>query len=77
MKAGPSSGSEVGVYFVLIQTSLLFICKYKLVSMITYDNMICFHSYQSSEVCNKQGQLTDPASLLHNGQVTEYTTVKL
>ena len=33
--AGPLSGSEAGVDLALIQTLLLFICKYKLVSMRT------------------------------------------
>ena len=31
----PLSGSEAGVDLVLIQTLLLFVCKYKLVSMRT------------------------------------------
>ena len=56
----PWIGSEAGGDLALIQTSLLFICKYKLVSIRT--------AVKSSEVCIKTR--SPPASLWIQGQVT-------
>ena len=65
----PWIGSEAGVDLVLIQTSLLFICKCQLVSIRT-----------AWSTCEKQWVLyqnkVTPASLPIQRQVTKHTTVK-
>ena len=58
----PLNESEAGVDLVLIQTSLLLLCKSS-----------CLHD-KSSEVCIKTR--STPASLSFKGQVTEQITVK-
>ena len=63
--------SEAGVDLVLIQTSLLFICTVDhAVLMLTTLHL----HIKSTEVCIKTR--STPASLLIQGQVTKYTTIK-
>ena len=64
----PLFGSEAGADLVLIQTSLLFICKYKLVSIRT-----AWSTYKK-QVCVKTKP--PPALLPVKDHVTKYTTVK-
>ena len=61
--------SEAGVDLVFIETSLLLLCKCKLVSIKQHD----LHM-KSSEVSIKTR--STPASLTIQGQVTKDTTVK-
>ena len=63
------NASEAGGDLALIQTSLLFSCKCKLVSIRT-----TWFAQQSNEVCIKTR--STPASLPFRGQVTKPTTVK-
>ena len=63
------NASEAGVNLALIQTSLLFVFKCKLVSIKQLD----LHN-KSSEVCIKKK--STPASPPFRGQVTKPATVK-
>ena len=65
----PLNGSEAGSDLVLIQTSLLLLCK----SSCFNANYVLLHD-KSREVCIKAR--STPASLPFKGQVTEQTTVK-
>ena len=65
----PLDGSEAGVDLVLIQTSLLLLCK----ASCSDANLVHLHD-KSSKVCIKTW--STPASLPFKGQVTERTTVK-
>ena len=64
------NGNEAGGDLVLIQTSLLLLCK----SSCSYANELAFE-WKSREIAGSKARST-PASLAFNGQVTEYTTVK-
>ena len=65
----PLDGSEAGVDLVLIQTSLLLLCK----TCCSNTNEMHLHD-KSSEVCIKTR--STPASLPSESRVTEQTTVK-
>ena len=67
----PLSGSEARVDLVLIQILLLFICKYKLVSMRT-----TWFTCEKQEGLYQNKTRSTPASLPLKGQVTKQTTVK-
>ena len=67
--AWPLNGSEAGGDLVLIQTSLLLLCK----SSCSNANKVPLHD-KSREVCIEAR--SSAASLLFKGQVTEQTTVK-
>ena len=65
----PLNGSEAGGDLVLIQASLLLLCK----STCANANWVHLHD-KSSEVCIKTS--SPLASLAFKGQVTEQTTVR-
>ena len=65
----PLNESEAGVDLVLIETSLLFICKFPLISMRTASL-----TWESREVSIKTR--SPPASLSFKGQATKQETVK-
>jgi len=65
----PLDGGEAGVDLVLIQTSLLLLCK----TSCSNAKKVHLH-YKSSEACIKTR--STPASLPPKGQVPEKTTVK-
>ena len=67
--AWPLNESEAGVDLVLIETSLLLLCKFLLISMRTASLV-----KKSREVSIKAR--STPVSLSFSGQATKHTTVK-